>query len=106
MLRKKSFVYLLLMSLFIAFNITLFSNSFNFDSNGMNRPDTTIEIFDLRVSGPQINITTPENITYTSPMSGYYPGTYSFDDAIIGQTAPGWIDGFLGCYWIFLGPEL
>ncbi|GAG77035.1 unnamed protein product, partial [marine sediment metagenome] len=34
-----------------------------------------------------INIITPENRTYTQPMSGYYPGTYGFeneDDSEVG----------------------
>ncbi|MFX0105216.1 MAG: hypothetical protein ACFE75_06975 [Candidatus Hodarchaeota archaeon] len=34
----------------------------------------------------QINVISPESITYTSPMEGYYPATYGFEDDTIGAT--------------------
>ncbi|NHK33060.1 MAG: hypothetical protein FK730_17055 [Asgard group archaeon] len=39
------------------------------------------------------NLKTPENITYTEPMSGYYPGTYGFENDAIGTDPIGWTDG-------------
>ncbi|MHA2036773.1 MAG: zinc ribbon domain-containing protein [Promethearchaeota archaeon] len=35
---------------------------------------------DLKISSQEINITTPENNTYSKPMSGYYPATYGFEN--------------------------
>jgi len=37
-----------------------------------------------------INIITPENITYTEPMSGYYPATYGFENDEIGTFPEAW----------------
>jgi len=92
MLKKKSMIFLLIILVTSVFNVTIFLNSVIYDSTIENVIDDPIDLYDLRLSGPEINITTPENKLYINPMSGYYPGTYSFDDAIIGQTAPGWID--------------
>ena len=41
--------------------------------------------FKPKTSGDEINITTPENKTYTAPMSGYYPATYGFENDTIGN---------------------
>jgi hypothetical protein len=49
----------------------------NNQDNSINRLDTL-----PKLSSSAINITTPENKTYTGPMSGYYPGTFSFEDEI------------------------
>jgi hypothetical protein len=35
---------------------------------------------DLKLSAGEITIITPENKTYTDPIAGYYPATYSFDN--------------------------
>ncbi|MFX1376433.1 MAG: hypothetical protein ACFFA0_11510 [Promethearchaeota archaeon] len=45
------------------------------------------------LSADEITINTPENITYTKPMSGYYPATYGFENDEIGDDPYGWIDG-------------
>ncbi|MHA2182260.1 MAG: hypothetical protein ACXAAH_12655, partial [Promethearchaeota archaeon] len=39
-----------------------------------------------------INIITPENKTYTSPMSGYYPATYGFETDEDGSDPGDWVD--------------
>ena len=91
MLKKKSRIFLLIILVTSVFSITLFSNSLIIDSTLENVNDTPIDLYNLRGSGPQINITTPENKTYTKPMSGYYPGTFSFDDVLNGQDHPSWI---------------
>ena len=44
---------------------------FDNNSDSINLPKT---------SGDEITIETPENKTYITPMSGFYPGTYSFED--------------------------
>jgi len=77
MLKNKSKIFFLILSLTIAFNITLFTNSLLFESNVYNLHEINN---DLRVSGPEINITSPENITYNGPMNGYYPATYGFEN--------------------------
>jgi len=46
----------------------------------------------LNISGSEITIITPENITYTKPMSGYYPATYGFEDDDIGTIPEKWIE--------------
>jgi len=38
----------------------------------------------------QINLITPENKTYTEPMSGYYPATYGFENDNIGNLPYDW----------------
>lgn len=43
-------------------------------------------------SAGEITVVTPENITYTEPMSGYYPATYGFEDVSNGGFSPEWID--------------
>ncbi len=41
-----------------------------------------IRQFTVRVG--DIELITPEEITYTGPMAGYYPSTYGFDNEIVG----------------------
>ncbi|MFX0017277.1 MAG: zinc ribbon domain-containing protein [Promethearchaeota archaeon] len=50
----------------------------------------------LKSSDNEISIITPQNITYKKPMSGYYPGTYGFENDEIGSVPQGWIDSSLG----------
>jgi len=38
-----------------------------------------------KLSNQNINITTPENKTYTEPMSGYYPATIGFENETTGE---------------------
>ncbi|MHA1932036.1 MAG: hypothetical protein ACW96X_05820, partial [Promethearchaeota archaeon] len=53
------------------------------------------EFANLMFSGSEINITTPENKTYTEPMIGYYPATYGFENDEDGTTGTniGFVDG-------------
>ena len=83
MLRKKYRIFLVIILVASVFSVILFSNSVKYDST-IENIDDTIDLYDLRVSGPQINITTPENKTYTGPMSGYYYGTYGFESDATG----------------------
>ncbi|MHA1931361.1 MAG: hypothetical protein ACW96X_02410 [Promethearchaeota archaeon] len=46
----------------------------------------------LELSGQEISIITPENITYFKPMSGHYPGTWSFHNDQDGTIPQGWVD--------------
>ncbi|MBN1216967.1 MAG: hypothetical protein JXA99_16210, partial [Candidatus Lokiarchaeota archaeon] len=46
----------------------------------------------LEISDGEITIDTPENITYTEPMTGYYPGTYGFENDNIGEFPTNWED--------------
>jgi len=49
------------------------------------------ETISLKSSDNEITIITPENITYTEPMSGYYPATYGFENDEDGSDPEGWI---------------
>jgi len=51
-----------------------------------------IRYFGINSTTPSINITTPENKTYTSAMSGYHPGTFGFDGDANGGVPYGWVD--------------
>lgn len=53
----------------------------NIDSNILNLPKT---------SAGEITIITPENKTYTEPMSGYYPATYGFENDLVGNNPYEW----------------
>jgi hypothetical protein len=50
----------------------------------------------VKSSDDEISVITPENITYIEPMSGYYPGTYGFENDEIGSIPQGWTDASLG----------
>lgn len=57
------------------------NNSFGENANLIEEP---------KLSAQEINITTPENKTYTAPMSGYYPGTFGFENDDLGIMPEGW----------------
>jgi hypothetical protein len=59
---------------------------------GVKDQKSSEDYLDLKMSGPEINITTPENKTYLEPITGYYPGTWSFDNDPDGTIPQGWID--------------
>ncbi|MFX1275097.1 MAG: SBBP repeat-containing protein [Promethearchaeota archaeon] len=61
------------------------SSSSNFDAFIM-------RFIDSNWTGSPIRIITPENRTYTAPMSGYYPATYGFENDLDGSFPIGWID--------------
>jgi hypothetical protein len=82
-------------------NITIYGNTtFVLPSNGIH----TIQVFGNNTLGNidysefryftiqnfPIDITTPENITYTDPMSGYYPATYGFENEHIDAIPEEW----------------
>ena len=48
--------------------------------NGTDMIDNSSDIILPKESSSHINIITPENRTYTEPMSGYYPAIYGFED--------------------------
>ena len=51
---------------------------------------TIINNFSSAAPGDEIQMITPENITYTEPMTGYYPATYGFENDLIGTHPIGW----------------
>jgi len=70
----------------ISVNFALFSNLLN-QSNSLSKvQEKAFEFDNLKFSGPEINITTPENKTYIAPMSGYYAGTFGFEDEVDGTS--------------------
>jgi len=54
-------------------------------------PDFKEEILP-KLNNQNINITTPENKTYNSPMSGYYSATFGFENDKNGNLPVGWTD--------------
>ena len=48
--------------------------------------------FTPKTNANEITILTPENKTYTQPMSGYYPATYGFENDLIGTIPKDWLD--------------
>ncbi len=55
--------------------------------------ESAIQYFSVdNTTTPFINIITPENITYTEPMSGYYPATYGFEAYNSGEIPDSWND--------------
>ncbi|GAG89338.1 unnamed protein product, partial [marine sediment metagenome] len=48
--------------------------------------DSNVRYFSVNGT-PYISISTPENKTYTEPMSGYYPGTWGFENELTGTTS-------------------
>ena len=74
-----SIVFLLL--LVFGFSIGMFSPMINNDNENIETP---------RASDGEITIITPENKTYTGPMSGYYPATYGFENDEDGTIPDEW----------------
>ena len=82
MKRKEIWVKLI----FILMVCSLFSyNFFNYNTNLEYKKDF------LKTSDNEISIVTPENKTYSAPMSGYYPATYGFENDDDGSDPEGWI---------------
>ena len=71
--KLNSTLYLLLLLILICTGtlITVVYSQF------VNSPST--DITSLKTNAGEITIMTPENKTYTEPMSGYYPGTFGFE---------------------------
>ncbi|MFX1306441.1 MAG: hypothetical protein ACFFDG_06435 [Promethearchaeota archaeon] len=90
MLKRKAKIFLLILLETFVLSATLFSNFINYDVTIVNVDDAPNDLYDLRMNGPQINITTPENKTYTEPMSGYYLATYGFENESDGSEPGGW----------------
>ncbi|MFX0083698.1 MAG: hypothetical protein ACFE94_18260 [Candidatus Hodarchaeota archaeon] len=60
----------------------------------------------LKISAQEINITTPENKTYTTPMSGYYPASFGFENDVDGADPFGWTVNEVGDNPINIIPTL
>ncbi|MFX1425952.1 MAG: hypothetical protein ACFFBE_05825 [Promethearchaeota archaeon] len=52
----------------------------------------TLNNTDLKTNADEIIISTPMNKTYLEPMSGYYPGTWGFENDKDGVVPQGWVD--------------
>ncbi len=52
--------------------------------------DLTTTIKSPKMSAGEITIKTPENKTYTGPMSGYYPASLGFENDVVGAYPSGW----------------
>ncbi|MFX1419640.1 MAG: hypothetical protein ACFE9N_12030 [Promethearchaeota archaeon] len=94
MFKNKNLNYIIII-LFLISTISL-NKIFNFKPLSHFNPLDTYqeEPFDfsnLKISGPEINVTTPEDKTYIKPMSGYYPASYGFENDDIGDNPEEWI---------------
>lgn len=68
---KKSHITISLLVLILTLTVTgIINQSFN--------PQNELEI--PKTSAGEITVVSPENKTYTEPMSGYYPATYGFEN--------------------------
>ena len=90
---KKALLKLLLILTIISFTL-LYSSQLNLVSgdNSCNN-DELSKVYFPNTSDGEITIITPENITYTEPMEGYYPATYGFENDLDGIIPQEW---FLG----------
>ncbi|MFX1463321.1 MAG: hypothetical protein ACFFBF_09760 [Promethearchaeota archaeon] len=89
MLKQKSKIFLLILLVTSIFSATLSSKFVKYDVIIENVDDAPYDLYNLRRGGPEINITTPENKTYTEPMSGYYPAIYGFENDKNGENPYG-----------------
>ena len=90
---KRQHIFQLFCTLFIILSILSSSILFNIqigENQGIfNNLDN---FFNPNVSAIQdITIITPENKTYTTPMSGYYPATYGFENDEDGSNPENWL---------------
>ena len=85
---KKSKLIAFCLIFVVIVSITSFRRDQNSDEYSKNK--------DLRLSVQDITLITPKNKTYTSPMSGYYPATYEFENDVDGTVPNGWTDEDLG----------
>jgi hypothetical protein len=87
---KKSLLKLLLILTIISY--TLFyspqKNLISGDTSYNN--DELSDVYFPNTSDGEITIITPENKTHTEPDSGYYPGSFGFEDSIPGTIPDGW----------------
>ncbi|MFW9819840.1 MAG: hypothetical protein ACFFE5_09540, partial [Candidatus Thorarchaeota archaeon] len=91
MKKIKTTIFFIILLLTSVFSVFIYSNSVLNNSIVENTNNNPRNLDNLRFSGPQINITNPENITYTAPMRGYYPAMYGFENDVIGNDPSGWI---------------
>ena len=76
------------------FLVVLLNNPLGFNQISPEKRDnnSSEDYINLKLNGQEINITTPENKTYTGQMSGYFPGTWSFDNDNDATIPEGWVD--------------
>ena len=87
---KRKIIIVSFLILAIYANFAIFSHLL-YQYNSSNKvQEKTFEFYNLKFSGQEINITTPENKTYTAPMSGYYPASYGFENDVLNGFPSGW----------------
>lgn len=94
-----------LISLFLTLILltSLYVNVYNFSYNKTLKYENQ-KHFHLS-NGDPINITTPEDKIYIEPMSGYYPGTYGFENDLTGYDPAEW-DVFEGAGYVNINDEM
>lgn len=107
MIIKKENIFLLILLLTSFVGLSLFSTSVLNNKNIKTENDNSINVHNLKLSDPEITINTPENKLYTSPMSGYFPATYGFENDEDSTVPEGWIDNSQsGCSGIIISEKL
>jgi hypothetical protein len=86
---KRKIIIALFLVFTISVNFVLFSHLIDQSNSSIKDQEKNFELYNLKVSGQEINITSPENKTYTRPMGGYYPATYGFENDIISAPPQG-----------------
>ena len=81
-----------MVSLFICINILLLPLILPLNHYKIRKVDqkNSKDFLNPIVNSPDIDIITPENKTYSDPMSGYYPATYGFESDKNGELPFGW----------------
>jgi len=84
---KSQILIVLILLLIISVNITFFQQIPYSEVNNQPLKDN-----DPKLNAQDITIISPENKTYTGPMSGYYTATYGFENDINGNDPQEWND--------------
>lgn len=90
--KNRSYLKLLVIVLLIMLgNLNFLLSSSNFINSPSNY--SNFGNFNLpKTNAGEITIITPENVTYTKAMSGYYPATYGYENDLLGTIPRDWLD--------------
>ncbi len=91
--RRKNYSYtsflLLLFCVSCVFSCFVLEWDFQINQHNGKKEDALDKI--PKLSNSAINITTPENKSYSEPMSGYYPASYGFENDDNGDDPQDWV---------------
>jgi len=99
---KHIFRYIILLVIIIS--STVYPGLLNITSLALKK-ETSNKSIEPKTSANEITIITPENKTYTEPMSGYYPASSGFENDADGSDPVGW-DVFEGAGYVNVKDEM